>query len=236
MSRTCDGVNFVSSIRSKSLLAEPHSRRRCSGIPYVSHALLPTTSSASLAKSSRTSSSSSSSASMSFQYRTIASSSVHSRTTTHTGSCSKGRMTSVRSPSVDTPSVAITTTAFFPLLRNSSACARTLAVTCRICSHIGVLPAGVEDTSWSSMYCSRSGEPWPSSTVWTPFAGLRSRNSVRALVLMAKSPAHFSVWLSSFHREQDTSLEIGSCASYPTVWTSSCPSPVVIDPELSITQ
>mmetsp|Transcript_35520 Transcript_35520/g.86319 ORF Transcript_35520/g.86319 Transcript_35520/m.86319 type:complete len:301 (+) Transcript_35520:736-1638(+) len=229
-----DTANGFSSSTSKILRVVPHSRSRWRMGAYVSHALCSLTSAASPVRSSSTSMSSSRSSSTWFQYCNTLSSSVHSRTTTHTGRFCNGFIASAMSPSVAAPSDAITSTTRCPAARSTGSSAFNCAITCRICSQSGVRPVGPELSIRSTAFTSSSGAPLlPNCSTCgePPPGGLSIRNSVGAPRCAATRACQRSASPSSSQREVVT---IPSRPAGPK--TMRWPSVVCIDPELSMIQ
>mmetsp|Transcript_12354 Transcript_12354/g.32523 ORF Transcript_12354/g.32523 Transcript_12354/m.32523 type:complete len:211 (+) Transcript_12354:398-1030(+) len=180
--------------------------------------------------------SNSKSSSISFQYCTTLSSSVQSLTTTQAGRSRNGRNAAAMSPSVASPSLAMTTQAFVPVARNSEARCWICRVTARIWAHNGVRPVGWLYTNRSMRLNSSSDlllSPVPTATICdAPEPGWFSRrNSVHAPNSTANRACQPIAEPSSSQREQGTRPW-----RPPAPSTTLCPSFVPILPELSMIQ
>lgn len=104
--------------------------------------------------------------------------------------------------------------------------------TWRICAQSGVNPRGPQASTDSKARISDSGSAVvPQCIVWSPpEGGLRNLNSVGADMYAAMRACHRSASPSSCHRVQPTN------ASVPAFCSRTCPSPLCIDPELSMIQ
>lgn len=165
-----------------------------------------------------------------FQYRSTCSSSVHSRTDTNTGRLANGRKAVTISPSLDSPSVAITSIAIWPSARNCGAIALIWAVMSRMWRHNGVPPPG-----WDSNARKSLAFPAPLSLRPTTIGGnsLRNRNSAGCLAASANSQWNLVISTNSAHRDPRSSLSIPmnhlhtnfnlSCVSHKFKWKLSHP-------------
>ena len=123
---------------------------------------------------------------------------LHRRTSTYTGRFCSGRNASATSPSLGSPSVMMTTTAFLPSARSVGARAVRRAVTSRRWWHSGVPPTGGCSSSAVNI-----GKFTPSSAALAPTrigaAPLSRRNSVSAPAADANWAWNRSVSRSSAH-------------------------------------
>mmetsp|Transcript_22478 Transcript_22478/g.60801 ORF Transcript_22478/g.60801 Transcript_22478/m.60801 type:complete len:232 (-) Transcript_22478:101-796(-) len=164
-----------------------------------------------------------------FQNSITWSSSVHRRTTTHTGRRAKGCMCAARSPSLGKPSVTIVTTTCWPVARSCGSIEAIAAATSCTCWQSGVAPEGpaLNDawTCWTS--------PAPSTTTFClPVRGaLRNRNSVGAR-RAAASPA----WNSTMSTTSCQRLQLTRDSLPEDATTRRCPSGICMLPELSTIQ
>jgi len=139
------------------------------------------------------------------QYSDTSGSSVHRRTTTLSGKPSNGDSCSTTLPSVDSPSVMISSTASCPDARNDISMPCKRSVTSAICLHTGVNPLGsIFSSSSAAAKLAPPSRSWP--TVTGSGCLFSNRTSIGQPAASARRNISRMLACTSSHREHCSNL------------------------------